>query len=938
MVLVASIVAAASFVAYVVLSIVFGAWQIFADAVGLIGALLCLLVARGTTRRGSLEAAGYWILAATLVAFIPGELFWANQTVYFVLSVLLLLGLAGNVIRPRRWWVWIATAAFYLAVILLINWQEAALPYERYPINQNPTMRYTVPGIVAALVLAILFQFVLAYRRLSTIRGRLLVSFVAVGVVPVVVIAATGTFFAWRSGRRNATDRLDLAASFVSAELDAWGESLRDGLQASMVEGEAIAYARRVLRSRMTGSDAADVYATLRASLVALLRDYVAKVDMFDALFLVDTKGEVALSSDEALWGMGQRYSGESFFARGLDGFALQPSFRTAGSEISTAIAAIPIADEEGRVIGVLAGQASKGALDEILNWQVGVGEGGEMYLVGENGLALTDLRIGLPNVAVTTEGTRAALSGESGTLVYRNYQGVPVVGSYRWLPELGAALLVEQSRATAFATMATMSVANTSIAVVAGLIAVVIALRMTQSIASPLADLVQTAGRIAGGELDLVADVERADEVGALAGAFNRMTAQLRELIGGLEQRVAERTRDLERRSLYLEAAAQVARTASAILDADRLFRVIVELIREQFDLYYVGLFQVGAGGQWAELRAGTGEAGRRMLTAGHRVQVGEPGSIVGWTLQHAEVRSGSVARVAQRGDATRAIEEDLPDARSEAALPLRSRGRILGALSVQSDQPDAFDQDLVVVLQTMADQVAVAMDNACLFEEGQAALAAARRASGDLSQAAWAEMLRARADLGFRSDDRGIVSAHDVWRPEMEQAMERDAPVTAKLRVGHVDDALSSTDHLAVPGGVPAGTGASVSARPEQSRGGEAGHVLAVPIRTQGEGEVIGVLDLRKPDGAGAWTAAQVELAELISEQLSLALENARLYEETQRRSVREQQLREIGTRMQSTVDLDAILRMAIEDLARALDVPSAFVQLYEGRPRTE
>jgi GAF domain-containing protein len=203
------------------------------------------------------------------------------------------------------------------------------------------------------------------------------------------------------------------------------------------------------------------------------------------------------------------------------------------------------------------------------------------------------------------------------------------------------------------------------------------------------------------------------------------------------------------------------------------------------------------------------------------------------------------------------------------------------------------------LVVLETVADQVAVALDNALLFEEAQSALAAARRASGDLSRAAWAEVLRARTDLGFRSDEQGVRRVQQEWHEVMERVFQEGVVVR--------EEGDSDT-------------------RPGQS--------LAVPIRLHGQ--VIGVLDTYKPKEAGAWTAEQVALLEQVSEQMSQALENARLYEETQRRGIREQQLREIGTRMQSTVDLDAILRLAVEDLAKALDVPSAFVQLYEGASR--
>jgi GAF domain-containing protein/HAMP domain-containing protein len=851
-------------------------------------------VARRVVRRGNLEATGYWILAATLVAFIPGELLWANQTVYFVLSVLLLLGLVGNTIRPRRWWLWAGAAVLYVAVAILINRLEASLPFERYLIDQNPAMRYTVPSIAALLVLVILVQFVLAYRHLSTIRGRLLVSFVVIGVVPVIAIALIGVAFAWRSGQRNAQERVDLAATFVNAEIDAWVESLRDGLGESLTKEDAIRYARQVLGPAATGSEDVGLGATYRGMLLRAMEDYVTQTSLLDGLFLMDTGGRVILSSgDEET---GQVYGTQPFFLHGLAEFSLQSSFRAAPGGPPVVVAAIPVLDEQDRVIGVLAGRASETGLNDIVSRPIGVGETGEAYLVDEDGRAITALRTKVANVLVSTEGARAALDGQSGTLVYDNYGGTPVVGAYRWLPELGVALLVEQSQAETAGTVTAMTIANASIALIVAAISVVVALRITRSIADPLADLAQTAGQVSDGNLAFVAEVGRADEVGALAGAFNRMTRQLRELVGGLEQRVTERTSDLERRSFYLDAAAQVARTASSILDPERLFRVIVELIREQFELSYVGLFLVSEGSQWAELRAGTGEAGRHSLDDDRRVWVGDDQSIVGRAIQYAQAQS-----VSEAGPSEGVGQPKLPDTRSEAALPLRSRGRVLGALTVHSDQPDAFGQELLGVLQTMADQVAVAVDNARLFEEGQAALVAARRASGDLSQAAWAEILRARANLGFRSDERGVERAYDVWRPEMEQAMR---------------DAAPSTDIV--------------------ERADQSDRVLAVPIRMQGE--VIGVLDLRKPDEAGAWTLAQIDLAEQISEQLSQALENARLYEETQRRGIREQQLREIGTRMQSTVDLDAILRTAIEDLAKALDVPSAFVQLYEGRPRTE
>jgi GAF domain-containing protein len=187
-----------------------------------------------------------------------------------------------------------------------------------------------------------------------------------------------------------------------------------------------------------------------------------------------------------------------------------------------------------------------------------------------------------------------------------------------------------------------------------------------------------------------------------------------LRELNETLERRVVDRTRELDRRAALLQAAAEVSRTASSLLEPGALIRRTVNLVRDRFDYYYVGLFLLGASGQWAELRAGTGEAGREMLSRRHRLQVGSE-TMIGWCTAHGQARIAlDVGEEAVRFD-----NPLLPDTRSEMALPLISRGRVIGALTVQSTEPQAFSDEDVSVLQTMADQVANAIENARLLGE---------------------------------------------------------------------------------------------------------------------------------------------------------------------------------------------------------------------------
>lgn len=421
--------------------------------------------------------------------------------------------------------------------------------------------------------------------------------------------------------------------------------------------------------------------------------------------------------------------------------------------------------------------------------------------------------------------------------------------------------------------------------------LAVFVSVVNVRNILIPLASIQRGVEAVASGQLDRPLEIHRRDEFGALAQAFNKMTGELRQLYSSLEQRVADRTTELERRSRYLGASTEVSRAVASILDADQLIRQVVELIRKEFDLYYVGLFLVDETGEWVVLRAGTGAAGQAMLTRGHRLKVGV--GMIGWSVANAQAR---IALQAEE-DAMRLATSELPDTRSEAALPLRSRGKVLGAFTVQSVQPGAFDEAVMAVLQVMADQVAVALDNARLFAESQSALEATRRAFGQVTREAWQALLRAQPDLGYRSDGRNVTSAKDVWRPEMEQA--------------------------AREGRVVQGNGADQDAEKLP---------LAVPIKAGSS--VIGVLSTHKPGGSGGWTPGEIALLEEIADQLALALDSARLYQDTQRRAMQEKLVGEVTTRVRETLDMETVLQTAVREMQQALGIAEVEVRLDIGQ----
>ena len=402
------------------------------------------------------------------------------------------------------------------------------------------------------------------------------------------------------------------------------------------------------------------------------------------------------------------------------------------------------------------------------------------------------------------------------------------------------------------------------------------------QRLASPILALIDGARRIEAGDLSYKVEVSTHDETSILADAFNTMGAQLRELVGGLENRVVDRTKEVEQRSKYLSAAAEVSRVVTTIHEPNELIRRVVDLIRESFGLYYVGLFMVDEKNEFAVLRAGTGEAGRLMVERGHRIRVGE--GMVGWCVEHAQAR---IAMEAGQ-DAVRLASPLLPATRSEAALPLRLRDRVAGALTVQSDQPDNFDDAIITVLQTMVDQVSIALDNARLFSESDQALKQLRRAIGDVSRQAWKDELEKRSVVGYYGNVTGVYPI-DGARGEMRENRDNE----------------SRTEQTPVA-------------------------TVQIPLRVRDQ--VLGVVEACKSQAGSEWSKEETDLLNTLVDQLGVAIDNARLYEQSQRKAERERILSEITGHVRSTTDINLILQTAVRDLAEALRVPKGMIRLIQ------
>lgn len=380
---------------------------------------------------------------------------------------------------------------------------------------------------------------------------------------------------------------------------------------------------------------------------------------------------------------------------------------------------------------------------------------------------------------------------------------------------------------------------------------------------------------------LDLARNNERA------LNAANRELAASRDT---MEMQTAV----LRRRARYVEATAAAARDATLDLGREEMLPRMARLVSEQLGFYHVGIFFVEPGGEWLVLQAASSEGGQRMLARGHRLRMGQ--GVVGYAAEHRRYRVLMDVGGEERGGAAETVfvdNPDLPDTRSEAALPLVARGSLIGVLDVQSTELNAFSEEDVLALQVLANQLAVAIHNARLYREAQRAAEVEREVYGELSRQAWQEIFRLRPELSIVRSKQGL--APTTARPDHE--------VRQALKTGQ---AVAAKD--GEPGGEPGG--------------------VAVPIRVRGQ--VIGAIDAHKPAGGGEWTPDQIALIEMLCEQLGDALDDARMYEDAQRRAAREQVLAEVAGRVRESLDVNVVLQRAVQEMRQALGMAEVEVRL--------
>jgi GAF domain-containing protein len=335
------------------------------------------------------------------------------------------------------------------------------------------------------------------------------------------------------------------------------------------------------------------------------------------------------------------------------------------------------------------------------------------------------------------------------------------------------------------------------------------------------------------------------------------------------LENRIAERTQELSRKTNLLNATLIVTHQTAVLQDLDRLLNRTVSLISEYFACYHVGIYLINQRGDYVTLQAASSEGGKRLLEQGYRLRVGTEG-IIGYVAAEKKPRiSLDVDK-----DVMFLHSPELTETRSELAMPLSAHNKVVGVLDLQSSELNAFRYDEIEIFQSMTDQIAVAIENVRLLTESQLVISQLEIISNENTRQNWKSELTARKPI-FRYSVTGV---HPIGKPD-----------------------------------------------PKKQKGK---NILDIPIVLRGQ--KIGTISLQRKDGFHKWTAQEESIASEVASQTALALENIRLVERTRERASREQAISNVSARIREILDLDIVLRTSAREIQRALNLQEAEICL--------
>jgi nitrate/nitrite-specific signal transduction histidine kinase len=557
-------------------------------------------------------------------------------------------------------------------------------------------------------------------RGNNSIRKRLLSWFILLSLIPALGINVGTILVSYYNGKDQALERIESVTSLKEMKIRDLLNSIRNEISVTLSEQFALERVSIVLDL----AQADQYYSFYSGAMRVRLQLYTQRSHLLEEILVTDPAGMIVLSTEAD-------HEGEPLSHPVEAKYQLNPSDNIAYYSLGDLAGGslwiwYPILNQTGQFIGYLVGRADLSHLMAILEDRTGLGQTGKTILVGPDRQSLygpstssgTSIGTTHPDQhRLDTPAVRAVLSTQAkGSGIYEDAQGTRVLGVYHWMPELAQGLIVEQDLLEAFRLILTSLAAIMGSTLLVVMLAGTLLLRMTHTIADPITKLSRTATLIAAGDLEQTASEDSIDEVGMLASAFNSMTAQLRELINGLEHRVAERTSDLQKannalrhQALQLETSAQIGREVTSILHINDLLSRVVGLIRDAFGYHQVMIYLVDKEANRLVLKASTESA----IVPRRHLDISESHVNGSAVLNHSALLINDTST-----DPRFISDERLPETRAELVIPLRVGETVVGTLDVHGLQTDAFTPEDMRVIQSLGDQIAVSIENARLYE----------------------------------------------------------------------------------------------------------------------------------------------------------------------------------------------------------------------------